>query len=269
MTCAFQDCASLASISIPLSPQSLEMEKWDTFGLCKSLDQRKSNGMNYHNDIYEWLYHRFDNLPIHQACHDIELTPTALLTAMNSEKNKGTLSFVDAMDMTPLHILCCNPNVTAEMIEILGAANPYAVGERDVLGMTPLKMFLACKGVQEEHDQLEDMYAIFKLKLTSDEMMCIFELLTIIGTLTGPNIKELCALELENTTELFSKLLELGVSGEGLQCALTLMRENSYYLELGKTNKGGLHPFMLAASLSQCGLDSLYMLAMKRPDLLI
>jgi hypothetical protein len=55
------------------------------------------------------------------------------------------LTSTDAMLMTPLHVLCCNPTVTAEMIQMLKDACPDAASMRNVLDETPLMMYLKCQ----------------------------------------------------------------------------------------------------------------------------
>jgi hypothetical protein len=188
------------------------------------LNQRRRNGINYDFDTEHWLQHRFDNLPIHKVCYDIDVTIDILSSTISKYHDTSSFS-VDAMDMTALHILCCNPNVTPEMIAILKANSPEEVNLRDVMGRTPLMMFLKCNG---------------------------------------------CCTSIEEQNNLLSihDLLELGLTGHILEYALPLLAENTYLPELENVNEVGLKPFMVAAALSQCRLDAVYMLAIKRPDFL-
>jgi hypothetical protein len=52
------------------------------------------------------------------------------------------LSWTDDVLMAPIHILCCNPTATDEMIQVLKDAQPHEALMRNVLNKTPLLMIL-------------------------------------------------------------------------------------------------------------------------------
>lgn len=154
---AFTCCLSLISI---LMPNSDTLSHHSTFLGCIALNQRRTNDISYQNDTGKWLQHRFDNLPIHQACYDVELRPATLSTLIS--ENKDSLALTDAMNMTALHVLCCNPSVTAEMIEMLISAHPETINMKNVVGMDPLMVFLKCNSMKkvEEVDSIRDLFRV-------------------------------------------------------------------------------------------------------------
>ncbi len=131
---AFRDCSSLQSIHIPNSVTHIG---FDAFARCERLEQRLRNGTNYHRNTSTWLRRRFINLPIHHACyyaHDTQ--PTVDLLSALIQDNRQALAATDAMDMTPLDILCCNPHTTMEMVQILVENDPSLEGT----GLSPFML---------------------------------------------------------------------------------------------------------------------------------
>jgi len=230
---AFYGCVSLRSIQIPRD--YMEGINVDVFYLCRALDQRQPNaGLNYNSNTIRWLKHRFDDLPIHQACYDYGFNASASsnlqLDTLSGlvEKNEQTLAATDAMGMTSLHILCCNPNATFEAVQNLVKIGPSALSHEDVTGKTPVQLFLLCRG--------------------------------FLGTGDDKGTEE------DSMPSLFY-LLEKGIKSEDLKILFVLNKD----LEAGLGIRDGcteLLPFMTAATISECGLDVLYNLAMKKPDLL-
>jgi len=85
----------------------------------------KSNNdkyLNYHFDIITWLRQRFDDLPIHRACYDFTTMLTVDVLSSLIKDHKSTLLATDALGMTAMHILSCNPNVNEDMIRIMRCA---------------------------------------------------------------------------------------------------------------------------------------------------
>mmetsp|Transcript_26844 Transcript_26844/g.40314 ORF Transcript_26844/g.40314 Transcript_26844/m.40314 type:complete len:435 (+) Transcript_26844:2127-3431(+) len=170
----FNDCASLRSIHIPNSVRTIGDYAFcgctslqliylpksgcrhigkHTFLNCNTLDRRQANSPNfkYHSDTTIWLRRRFDNLPIHQACLHYSNginTKSILLDSVSALicKNKQSLAATDAMGMTALHTLCCNPHTTIKMVQIMVEKDPSILAIRDISQSTPLELFLRCRG---------------------------------------------------------------------------------------------------------------------------
>ncbi len=133
---AFYMCRSLQSIHIPNSVTDIGV---NTFLGCYKLDQRHTDGTNYNPDMVTWLRQRFDNLPIHQTCYYIknnEQSTVDLLSKLIQGDNQQALAATDAMDMTPLDILCCNSRATVEMVQLLVENDPSL----QQTGLTPFML---------------------------------------------------------------------------------------------------------------------------------
>ena len=98
-------------------------------------------------DIFDWLCHQFDDLPVHQACYKFgndEFTTLSFVSTVIQE-NKQTMMTTDRMGMTCLHILSCNPRATVEVMQLLVTEEPLLLGRIDDFGNTPLQLFLKCR----------------------------------------------------------------------------------------------------------------------------
>jgi hypothetical protein len=218
---AFRACTSLASIAIP--PSVTDME-YNAFSDCDTLEKAQGNTRNIPN----WLCHRFDNLPFHQICYnDASLLNITTFNHLIQE-HSSMLTTTDDMLMTPLHILCCNPTATNEMIQLLKAAQPHAASMMNVMNKTPLMMLLELKN--KKYNALHDDGKMSLVDLL--EQGLDYDSLEMIRTFDGDEKVELVS-ELENRDEV-----------------------------------SGLLPFMYGASFSKCRLDIVYELAMERVDLL-
>jgi hypothetical protein len=223
--CAFNGCGSLRLIAIPQSAAHIQDSAFDN---CWRLEQRQADGFNNDTDTQTWLRQRFVNLPLHQAFYELEITMTTALLTNLIQQHSSLLTSVDAMLMTPLHVFCCSPTVTAEMIQILKVGCPDAASMTNVLGETPLMIHLAHKDKEYKRFYING------------------QLLPLVD------------------------VLELGINWDILNIIWILGNEMMLTSELEERNEtSGLLPFMLAGSLSQCGLDIVYELSMKRPDLLL
>ncbi len=218
-------------------------------------------GTNYHPDTATWLRQRFDNLPIHQACYYVNDDTQSAVDHLSTivQQNKQALVATDAMGMTPLHILCCNPHITAEMVRVI-------VGEKeedasallthtDVTGNTPLQLFMRCRGYLpvDADEEVKSMPSLFDL------LMGILQLfMRYMGYLL-----EYVHVNADDTESMPSlhDLLEKGVSGEDL-AILFALNDNQQIDMSGQNEETGLFPFMSAAVLPGCGLDVVYTLAM-------
>ena len=232
---AFEHCTSLTSIALPGAPY--EVTIFDTaFNNCDQLDNRQI--MDERNDIdilptHTWLRQRFDGMPIHQACYEYQHDATIQEDIATNQletiitANIATLHSTDAMGMTALHVLCCNPNATAHAIKALKDAHPNAASMRNVKGLTPLMMLLECEGLA-----CNDFYV-------DEEFVSLFRVLEL-GVEYG----------------VLEKII--GASDVEVGNRLVLAFER-------KDEESGLIPFMRAALLQQCTLDTVYRLAMRHP----
>ncbi len=66
--------------------------------------------------------------------------------------NDPLLKSVDNMSMTPLHVLCCNPNATLEMIRTLASKYPdTAFVQTKKNGSFPVDFYLVTKIIVKVH----------------------------------------------------------------------------------------------------------------------
>jgi hypothetical protein len=226
----FYGCTSLVSIIIPDQVTTIEH---GAFFKCIALNQRQPNGKNYHANTDTWLRQRFNDLPLHQACYNNNtntfITDKRNIHNLLQQHNTSMLTSTDAMAMTPLHVLCCNPTATLESIQILKAAQPPAALMRNVLHQTPLMLLLESKSKKYRAFHNEEGHLLPLVGLL--EQGLDFDALEMIQSISGNNI---FVSELQSNDET-----------------------------------SGLLPFMYGASLENCRLDIVYDLAMKLPDLLI
>ena len=137
----FALCPVLQVIDIPHQAEGHP----DAFNDCKLL----STILEEHGT--DCIKGRFDELSIHQTCYNFKDT-----TAINSiidyfhslQDNDPDLLQVDIMGMTPLHILCANPEVTKDMIKQLYRKNTEAASIRISNDMLPWHMYAVNKDKQ-------------------------------------------------------------------------------------------------------------------------
>ncbi len=237
---AFSHCNLLQSIHIP---NTVEYIGWFVVSYCFTLEQRLKNGTNYHRFTDAWLSQRFDNLPIHQACYYANDDAQSAVDHLSKviQENKQALVATDAMGMTPLHILCCNPNINAEMVRVIVEKEEEEdasalLTHTDVTGCTPLQLFLWCRGY-----------------LLGDRKQ----------------LKLFRAEEVESIMPSLCDLLEKGISGEDLSILFALNDNEQIDMSLNQDEETGLFPFMSAAVLPGCGLDVVYTLAMNNLDVIV
>ncbi len=132
---AFNSCFRLENIIVPKHcnyNNSIYDKKWNH--LDKNIDEEGP----------EWLKHRFNYLPLHQLCYEIEITIDSLKDiAVDDPLHKS----VDKMNMTPLHVLCCNPNTTLEIIQTLASKCTAAAFIRSKNGTFPVFLYLELQNI--------------------------------------------------------------------------------------------------------------------------
>ena len=236
---AFSGCSSLLLIAIPASVVHFGV---GIFHECSTLEAyyeedqvaNKNDGPN-DDKMYKWLRQRFFNLPIHEECyynlqHWTKDGVSDLIT-----KFGATLLKKDSCGLLPLDILCWNISTDANLIQqILDAMNTTHSRK---------------KGIQSEDHQLQSF-------------------------LRCRHMQEIHKLIVEKEQTLLASLLEQGISCNDLKCICAL-DESGFMSALTVTpqamsleNEEGFawYPFMLAANLSQCKLETVYFLALKCPD---
>ncbi len=168
---AFNGCTSLQSVHIP--PNVTGITQFTFFG-CYSLEQRQPDGCNYHDNTITWLRQRFNNIPIHQVCCDansntlVSSSPNILSTFIY--ENKQALTTTDAMGMTPLHILCCNPRATIEVMQVAVEEEPSLLTQTDVIGNTPLQLFLKCRSLVGTNQCLPSLHDLLAMRIKVEDL---------------------------------------------------------------------------------------------------
>ena len=218
-----------------------------------------------------WQGRSLDHLPIHSYLHnDFFQNDTTSAAAYSYESTllqvvqeypRSSLYLTDVAQMTPLHMICCHPNVTLRMIEIMKGTysncdddddlrtheytgrNTNLLSMKNVMGMTPLMIYLATRGIYVTCDGNNKNY-------NDDTPTTLLDLLK-----AGVQRKEL-----EFIFEAFD-------DNRFLKSSLT----KEFQLEDHGTSESSvstskLFPFMVAAVLPQYGLDVVYMLARRCPE---
>ncbi len=262
----FEECTALQLVVIPKHVTIASNS--NLFKGCSMFANRKKGG-SYKENNFEWFKTRFDKLPIHQACYDIGFTTTTttndddddddwlkLKKKLLMESEQSSFCKTDDMGMTPLHVLCCNPYATPTMIKTIHSRNPNAAMIRNAAKMSPLDMFLVTRGILTYINFDDIKYGLFE---SSEGDESIYDIRNIVDA-SYKKLKTPCnVLSLCNT----------GKCGSILEVIFHLYENIRLDQELGeKDEDDGMYPFMKAAMMSRCRLDTLYTLLLTRPDLL-
>ena len=253
-TNAFANCARLVSIfladdNIVCAPGAFEC--------CESLDERDLQGKNSHYDTETWLRQRFDDLPIHRMCYfDSKYMMKDDSLKRVIQENKETLMETDAMGMTALHILCCNPTVTLDAVKQVKSANPAAVRARNVQGKSPYMLLLICQNLLPTN-----------IVPSCPSDMKFSEPCSCIATI---DVKGEGVIEIVPTMHEF---LKSGIRLRQLEIVFEFDEDEDVHESLGvsletRDKESGLFPFMKAATLPHCGLGILHFLAMRSLNIL-
>ena len=172
---AFYECSSLRSIYIPNAVTTVVPNAFD---LCKTLlfVHRHREHPNYHFDTITWLRQRFNNLPLHRACYDHGYNnnnvSSSALDKLSTiiQENKQALAITDAMGMLPLHILCCNPHATAELMQIVAEGEPSLLTHTDATGCTPLQVYLICRNLLETDQSIPSLEDLLEKGIKCEDL---------------------------------------------------------------------------------------------------
>lgn len=258
---AFLGCWSLRCIALP---SHLRNDlKGDVFENCEALLSRPHDDDDDYNSTEEWLMKRFENLQMHQACYDPNVTMESLSCLINNDfgfdiNTRGSFNDdnqlpKDAMNMTPLHILCCNPNATPEMIRMLKMAYSQDL-ERTCNGTcnvsAPLEMYLMSKAILSQKE-LEITPLDNFTEWSHQRHALRTEIMTVMGNDSYNTYS--------NRHLQIVDLLKIGLKADIVVGLLEFLNHKQY----------DLSSIISAASLPQCGLDVLYLLALKQPNMLL
>jgi hypothetical protein len=160
---AFAHCTSLINVSIP---PDCECNPPKAFVNCDKLqaaiDSDNNNEYEPRANVIEWLKCRFDKLPFHQVCYNPDITITLLHNTIQYSTKEALLA-TDNMGMNALHILVCNPAITADLIEMVVALDPRMSMMENMHGTTPIDLFLQLQGIDLDDGAVFSLeYAIKK-----------------------------------------------------------------------------------------------------------
>ena len=220
-TWAFRFCSSLRSIAIPDTVTAIAPTAFDG---CTTLEQRQVDHPTYHEDTITWLRRRFNNLPIHFACYHFGYNNTSSSTTTTFDnlctliqENIEALSTTDAMGMTPLHILCCNPNATPETMQIMVENEPSLLTDTDVTESIPLQVFFICRHLLQAGQPIPSFHGILEKNINCED-------LAIISVLASNGEMDLSSPD--EITGLSPFMTAAVVSASGLDVMYTLAMRN-------------------------------------------
>ncbi len=231
---AFSICESLQNILIPKNCLLAHDAFLDCTPITKKVVEEGPN----------WIKTRFDKLPLHQLCHkhDISVSQLAQIPI-----NDPFLHSLDAMGLTPLHILSCNPCATLPMIRELASKCPTAALVKNYYGMFAIDMYLVTRNM-----------VTYRLK--SDE-----EDDEVDGEMTFDEHDDLISLLLKEVVDCsyIHEIIESSSLRFDLMDALFAFKGKARDLELSILDRrSGLYPFMTAATSQSQSLDYVYQMAM-------
>lgn len=241
---AFKECFRLENIIIPARCIYYN----STFSYEKRIYNKKWNHpdkiKNHIDKIIqeegpEWLKNRFDNLPLHQLCYNKDITIDLL---KDIPVDDPFLKSVDKMNMTPLHVLSCNPNATLEMIQTLSSKCPDSALVNTKNETFPVELYLITKNIVQVQFE-ESSNCIFNY----DQMN---EIQKLMYTGTEYTIHDLIKYGLNYNKKLWDILL----SFQGTSSLNEQLSSQDYIT--------GLFPFMTVAVVNNQPLELVYNLAM-------
>jgi len=213
------------------------------------------------------------------------------------QNNIETIQTKDAMGMTPLHIYACNPTATYGFMHILLSACPDAIHEKDINGLSPLMLYFICKGIlfpreydysQKEcgnmrdsgqHDytggsnpeEIKHSGSSDSTSSTNSSNGRRRSVLPLVWDYFEDGLLTCDDLKIIFLFDSFSRKSFLCNTSKGNNYdsnTRDVDQEWSSILSsslIEKDEPSGMYPYMSAATISNCGLDVVYLLAMKCP----
>lgn len=292
---AFQDCRNLQFLNIPTTMFSIHKDalyqcsafpvyKWylsqveEDAKCAKSAflyrNQPRKNieetSFNRNELMYwfHWFTHRFDNFPYHELCYQkIHCLTQEMLDSIPI--GDPSLIQQNEMGLTPLHIVCSNPQSNVELITQIYNKNCEAATMVSTKKMTPWHMYLVAKDMLS-YDEFET-YLSFHVPhrgLKGTQVSKVANILFSKGSFQ---------LEVSDTTKaLLSEhvslncvhsLIQMGLNydDDGLyDLTLTLHGVSSFDREYSRPNEtSGLCPYMVMAASQKFKLCHVFDVAMK------
>lgn len=250
---AFFCCPNLQFINVPsniISISTAAFNHANTIPITStSLNQEQ---------LLHWFQHGYDTLPLHQLCYrNIHaLTQDKLVSIPN---NDPSLTHQDECGLTPLHIVCSNPQATIRVIKHIYNKHPEAATRMVVsANTTPWHMYLVAKGVIncKELDAISngrDDYEFFD-NYGYKEQVAVSDIAKAL-------------LNQDATLNNIHSLIEMGLDYDvdGVyDVTLALHGVSSFNQEYNRISEtSGLYPFMTMAVSNAFTLCHVYEMAMK------
>jgi len=88
--------------------------------------------------VNEWLKSRYNSFPLIKACYSTSDASQIIPDCIQDHGKKCAMR-IDNQQITALHILCSNPRVTGDAIQVYLQLVPEAANEQDLNEMTPFQ----------------------------------------------------------------------------------------------------------------------------------
>jgi len=140
---AFNGCTSLRFLYVPETIEHIGNQVvWGCNRLLTAVKYKRNNdGSINNNNVNQWLMQQCANLPFHQACSSISITPQGIV-GCSQEHGINRATEVEDGQMTALHILCANPHATGDCIRAYLQLAPEAADQEDSEGINFLAKIL-------------------------------------------------------------------------------------------------------------------------------
>ena len=243
---SFGPCPNLQFVNIPTTVQVISVKSFDkcpTSSLQVMTFPIDVRTFSYDNGTHFLNTPRFENLHLHDLCYRTESVVGGILDS--TETNDPALLAQDEIGLTPLHILCSNPQSITNMIKLLYDKSPEAVAIVNYHCMNPWHMYLIQKSVisneefrkwyhRHHHQQHEDKSCRKETKYDENNVEKANEWVN--------------ALLNENVNHSLHSLIGMGLEYDVVYTTL-ILHDTSFYKECNTYNETtGVLPFMAMAS---------------------